>query len=819
MTEPIVISLHSDHPHPDSHRHQRTLVLNSKPKEQLTDELRKLYKSSIFPEINRELKPIFNSDLKGETFTIEAYMSGKSTKRLRPTIFLMGGDSKTRETAIKAIKKSSLLDKYPDWHVTHASKFPNLSETCQESLLPDDFEFFSMSGTATWHDEGISPGVAMEVYFDLRPYSDPLKRLPSRGLAIFIKQPSGLRMATANVVKLGDRAFLQTVYHAFHPGSYQREPSEYHSAQKQGELLTLIGRLLVWSVDRDWALIQILEQNINNVISRDSNEDEEENCIFRRAGRPSNSYTNTYTWTATSGKLEVTLSETTMFMKLPYSSSFQEVHRVHLSTGSWSNGDSGAVVIDVATGLTFGHVLGGSQSQGVGFIVAADEVVNEFQELNYSSHLHDNPTITQRARTSDHPGSSDIVVESVVETDTVIGPDRINDSPGSASSPFSGIKTPELTNLTKTLSAQESIRAAKRPYQESNLTDQSELRDHVEDMNMDHHRQMRLGKGVTVITQAGPYSKPDHINDSPRRTSSPLGIETPDSINPTTTLSAKEPIRAPERPYQDSNLTDLSELREHIEDTNIHRRNKLWLEKGATVITQVGSYSNALYEASAAGEEMVVKRLLSKGADANAEGGYYGNALQAASVRGNEQIIKLLLDAGAEINARGGHYGNSLQAALYKGNKKVTTLLLDAGADANIPGGYYGNALQLALVGGYKHMVELLLEMGANVNIQGGYYGNALQAASYKGDEEMIKLLLNKGADVNAQGGYYGTALQAASAEGHKQVVKLLLDAGAKTDLEGGHYNNAVVAALERGHEQVVGLLLDNDTDVNTPGG
>ena len=61
-----------------------------------------------------------------------------------------------------------------------------------------------------------------------------------------------------------------------------------------------------------------------------------------------------------------------------------------------------------------------------------------------------------------------------------------------------------------------------------------------------------------------------------------------------------------------------------------------------------------LEEASAEGQEAVIKLLLDNGADINAQGGFYGNALQIASAGGHKAVVKLLLDRGADVNAQGG---------------------------------------------------------------------------------------------------------------------------------------------------------------------
>lgn len=841
MPEQFASSLHNASGHIDSQRYRKSLSFNSKPRALLTEESRRLYKDHIFPEVDRELGLIFNSDQTGGTFTIFAYMAGKSRKILRPTIFIIGQDFKTREAATKAIKKSALLDKYPDWRVTHSDEFPNFPQASQESSFPDDFEFLSTNGRAIWLGEGTIPGLATEVYINLGLYSDPSKLLPSRGLAIYVKQSSGLRLATANIVQLDNRTFLQTVYHAFNRSNYQKEPSEPSVTQEQSESLTLVGCLLVWSVDRDWALVHVLNNQLNSAITRTLNEDKEANRVFQSAGRPSNSHTNTYTWTATSGKLEVALSETTIFMKLPNSISFQEIHRVRLVNGSWSNGDSGAVVIDLVTGLTFGHVLGGSQSQGVAFIIAADQVVKDLQELKFSSPIHENLDATQEAQTFNTVMESTVVDAGMIigsshsqlfqedlsrtqepppKNPSVLG-DRRYSIPSRAQSPSSGIETLEITKQNPNFTYKQNIGGANpaETYQENDLTDDSLVEEYLEPMTLlPRQKKLPLSKGNNINTEGGLYGNALQAASAAGHEPAVMRM-----LNKGANVNVQgghygNPLQAASAGGY-GRVLGPEEIVGHKQTGAYYQVVKLLLENGADVNAVGGHYATALQAASAGGHEKIIGLLLDAGAEVNVQGGHYGNALQGALYKGKKEIIKLLLDAGADVNIQSGRWSNPLEEAFYEGNEQIIRLLLDAGADVNAQGGYYGNPLQLTLARGYKQLVKVLLEKGADVNAQGGHYGNALQAASYQGDEQTIELLLNAGAKVNAPGGHYGNALQAASAGGHEKVVRLLLDAGAKVNAQGGHYGNALQAALEGGHEQVVGLLLDNDTDDIAPGG
>jgi ankyrin repeat protein len=745
---------------------------------ELTEKLRDQYKNDIFPGIDPELQSFFDSDKKGELITVTAYVIGKSQENGKPTILLAGGDCKTREDAEKIIKKSKVLKKYREWQVKHTSKFPGTSEMCNEPSVLDALEYWSSNGAIKWLDEGNDPSLATDVYFNLQLYSEQSRPLPSKGLAIYIKRPSCLRPASANIVRLGDRVFLQTVYHAFYPEDCTKEstgpgiiPRDL-PALPSVESLVVVGRLLVWSIDRDWALIEVLSDEMNSRIKHTLVEDKEPNWIFQKAGRPSSNGTNACVWTATNGMLKVTLSETTTYMKLPNSSSFQEIHKARVINGSWSNGDSGAVVIDLAAKLTFGHILGGSRAAGVALIIAADQVVKDLQELNFSPHLRDNVSVAQ----PDHIHES-ITGSMIIETSDVTEPNPSITKLPSEKSPVVGDSSHNIAALLRssspgTKAAKSERRTSTSPFEESRRP----------------NKRLLLGQDSTEPLGAGKHSRAM----SRYRHKKKLLPETSPNVNAQGGIYGN----ALQAASSTSNEAVALPLFNNSFDLN----------------AQGGDYGNALQAASSDGNEAVVRLLVDKGADVNVQGGYYGNALQAASCNGNEAVVRLLLEKGANVNAQGGRYSNALQAASYNGHEAVVRLLLEKGADVNAQGGYYGNALQAASCNGNEAVVRLLLEKGADVNAQGGRYSNALQAASCNGNETVVRLLLKKGAEINAQGGRYGNALQAASANGNEAVVRLLLDKGADVNAQGGYYGSALQAASAGGHKQTVKLLLDKGT-------
>ena len=111
---------------------------------------------------------------------------------------------------------------------------------------------------------------------------------------------------------------------------------------------------------------------------------------------------------------------------------------------------------------------------------------------------------------------------------------------------------------------------------------------------------------------------------------------------------------------------------------------KTLLEAKANVNARAKSYANALWAASAYGDEKVVQMLLDAKADVNANVPLHGTALVAASLRMNERVVQVLIRAGADVNAPCFPWGNVLGAVLSSGEsrskEKIVRMLIAAGA-------------------------------------------------------------------------------------------------------------------------------------------
>ncbi|KAK4443976.1 hypothetical protein QBC34DRAFT_498684 [Podospora aff. communis PSN243] len=250
------------------------------------------------------------------------------------------------------------------------------------------------------------------------------------------------------------------------------------------------------------------------------------------------------------------------------------------------------------------------------------------------------------------------------------------------------------------------------------------------------------------------------------------------------------------------------------------------LEDGVDVNAHSLLYPTALYMASAAGDEELVKTILTHGADPGdalviaaqeeretifnmlfgAEKNLGGKrtakrvkALVAAAQFGKPGMVRMLLDTGIDVNARARKM-TALEAAVSPGSKDVVEMLLAAGAHPNMEDKDGRCLVFTDVAAGYREIVKMLLEAKAEAD------GRALPFAAGKGDVEMVKMLLDHGADIDMRGVDNRTALGTALRAADRKLVKLLLSSGAKVEEE---YEN-VLDAARYGCWQLVDLVLSH---------
>jgi len=133
-----------------------------------------------------------------------------------------------------------------------------------------------------------------------------------------------------------------------------------------------------------------------------------------------------------------------------------------------------------------------------------------------------------------------------------------------------------------------------------------------------------------------------------------------------------------------------------------------------------------------------IKSLLEVGVDVNALSSQEETALYRASKAGREDVVRLLLDADAEVG--GSSNRRPLYAACEGGYTEIVDLLLQHGADSNAPSTSFTHSFAVPI------SFMLGLRVAASVTSSNSL---PICCALQKGYTEIVKLLLKYDADVN----------------------------------------------------------------------
>jgi hypothetical protein len=147
-------------------------------------------------------------------------------------------------------------------------------------------------------------------------------------------------------------------------------------AQPSKEKLVSLGKLVLWSTDKDWALIEITNEEMIPKLEQSIAEDQlpAESLPGPKSDAPVVAYTSS------SGILTGTFTGIPLCTRLPNSSSFQDVYRIRLN-GPLANGDCGSPVKNAGTGELYGHIIAGCRSTGTAYIMAAHQIEADFPDL------------------------------------------------------------------------------------------------------------------------------------------------------------------------------------------------------------------------------------------------------------------------------------------------------------------------------------------------------------------------------------------------------------------------------------------------------
>jgi peptide-N4-(N-acetyl-beta-glucosaminyl)asparagine amidase len=220
----------------------------------------------LCPAIRRHLETYFESEQRGECLTVDIYLIGKSEKSAKATVLFISRCSETRKCAQKAVKQSGLLSDYPDFTTAVIAKDPGLAAVCAStgtslSVMnsgPQTMELLALQQNGTCLESEPGNPIAETMLYNpsmellasqqkgtcLEPgpgnptaetvLYNPSMDLRIRGQAIYVQHESGVRMATANIVQLGHRFLLQTVYHVFLAPALHHDSDEALSEPNNG---------------------------------------------------------------------------------------------------------------------------------------------------------------------------------------------------------------------------------------------------------------------------------------------------------------------------------------------------------------------------------------------------------------------------------------------------------------------------------------------------------------------------------------------------------------------------------------------------------
>jgi hypothetical protein len=167
------------------------------------------FETHIAPEIIKGVPKYFGTAHSSEDIiTLSIYMIGGSTSTAAPTLLFISASSrrkKARREAQKRAKRSELLLKISGLKMADIEIDPGFQQL--EQLA---------SPTSDKHTE-TRPSYAAQILFDQS------QSIRLRGMAIYIRHGCSVRKATANVLRIGDQFYLQSVYHVFMPKSSQDE--------------------------------------------------------------------------------------------------------------------------------------------------------------------------------------------------------------------------------------------------------------------------------------------------------------------------------------------------------------------------------------------------------------------------------------------------------------------------------------------------------------------------------------------------------------------------------------------------------------------
>lgn len=152
-------------------------------------------------------------------------------------------------------------------------------------------------------------------------------------------------------------------------------------SRKQGPLDAAVANVFLASTDLDYALVEA--RNEDGLISAS---DDLPLLSLGNVQKISPGEARVIAVTGSSGPLFGVLSGRPSYIRLPSSMNFQETYTVALD-GPLNPGDSGSIVLDLETREVYGHIVAGSTSSRIAYIIPATNVLHDL-ERRQETGLH-----------------------------------------------------------------------------------------------------------------------------------------------------------------------------------------------------------------------------------------------------------------------------------------------------------------------------------------------------------------------------------------------------------------------------------------------
>lgn len=145
------------------------------------------------------------------------------------------------------------------------------------------------------------------------------------------------------------------------------------------------GVLSHWSIDKDWALVEVLSDSDSSLAAFLATA--QEDLATKPVASRSSAGAAIVTHTASSGEVTGVMSGTPSDICLPRGACFQEVYSVRLDA-FLADGDCGSAVFDAITGELYGHIVAGCRASGFAYVMAASHVMPDVCETIASANAY-----------------------------------------------------------------------------------------------------------------------------------------------------------------------------------------------------------------------------------------------------------------------------------------------------------------------------------------------------------------------------------------------------------------------------------------------